>query len=167
MANRKFFTGDIVVIVHDRYAHHMYHNGQITGTRRTRYASDTRPSLVAYHVACECGSSLTPTAIHMELVSTAPTSTVKDMRRTYFLRQAGIHGHPAYLQQQVDDTLALLTDKQRAVIVRRYGLADDAEAGLTLQAVADILDVSKQYVQQTEAISLQKLASSHLTGKQA
>lgn len=167
MANRKFFTGDIVVIVHDRYGSHMYHKGQVTGTRRTKYASLTQPSLVAYFVACECGSSLTPAAVHMELVSSAPTYTIKDMRRIYFLRQAGIHGHPKYLRQQVDDALALLTDKQRTIIVRRYGLADDAETGLTFQAIADILDVSKQYVQQVEAISIQKLASSHLTGKQA
>ena len=70
-------------------------------------------------------------------------------------------------QGYIDDALALLTDKQRTIIVRRYGLADDAETGLTFQAIADILDVSKQYVQQVEAISIQKLASSHLTGKQA
>jgi predicted DNA binding protein len=163
MANRKFFTGDIVMLTHDRYSNHRNHKGQVMGTRRTRYTSDTKPTLVAYHVACECGTSLTPTAIHMDLVSTDSSLNVGDLRRTYFLRQVGISGDPERLLQQVNGTLKILTDQQRSIIVRRFGLEDGVEDGLTLQAIADILDVSKQYIQQVERKSLRKLRSSNLS----
>jgi DNA-directed RNA polymerase sigma subunit (sigma70/sigma32) len=93
----------------------------------------------------------------MDLVSTAPTSDMRDMRRRYFLSEIGVHGNADTLEQQVDAALGILTAKQRAIIIRRFALGDDDGARRTLQAIAEALGVSKQYINEVETKSIQKL----------
>lgn len=158
MAYRKFFTGDEVVIDHYRYPSHVQHNAMVVGTRITRYRAEGKPPLVSYRVECECGASLLPQARHMDLVSTAPTSDVRDMRRRYFLHEIGVAADSAdTLGQLVDAALGILTERQRAIIIQRFGLSDEARH--TLQAIAEGLGVSKQYINEVERQSLQKLRS--------
>jgi hypothetical protein len=160
MGNRKFFTGDEVIINHYSYPAHDHHRALVAGTRITRYLSGNMPPLVSYRVDCECGASLLPLARHMDLVSTVPTSDVRDMRRRYFLAEIGVHSEPGdTLDQQVDAALGILKTRQRTVIVQRFGLADDSEGGRTLQAIADAMHVSRQYISQVEARALRKLTS--------
>ena len=159
MAYRKFFTGDEVVIDHYRYPSHVQHRGMVVGTRRNQYRAEGRSPLISYRVECECGASLLPLARHMDLVSTAPTSDVRVMRRQYFLAEIGVHSKPDdTLEQQVDAALGILTDKQRAIIVQRFGL-DEGEAGRTLRGIAEALGVSKQYISEVAGKSLRKLRS--------
>ena len=157
MAYRKFFTGDEVVINHYRYPAHDRHQALVVGTRLTRYQAEGKPPLISYRVDCECGASLMPMARHMDLVSTAPTSDMRDMRRRYFLSEIGVHGNADTLEQQVDAALGILTAKQRAIIIRRFALGDDDGARRTLQAIAEALGVSKQYINEVETKSIQKL----------
>lgn len=158
MAYRKFFSGDAVMINHYRYPSHVQHNAMVVGTRITRYRAEGKPPLVSYRVECECGASLLPQARHMDLVSTAPTSDVRDMRRRYFLHEIGVAADSAdTLGQLVDAALGILTERQRAIIIQRFGLSDEARH--TLQAIAEGLGVSKQYINEVERQSLQKLRS--------
>ena len=158
MAYRKFYSGDAVIINHYRYPSHNHHRALVMGTRKTRYLSGNTPPLISYRVDCECGASLQPLARHMDLVSTVPTSDVRIMRRQYFLAEIGMQHKPGdTLEQQVDAALGILTDKQRAIIVQRFGLGDGT--GRTLQAIAEGLGVSKQYINEVERISLRKLRS--------
>ena len=159
MAYRKFFSGDEIVIDHYRYPSHDHHRGLVVGTRITRYRKEGKPSLVSYRVECECGASLVPLARLMDLVSTAPTSDVLDMRRRYFLREIGVAVSDDTLGQQVDAALGILTDKQRAIIIRRFGLSDGDDTRHTLQGIAEALGVSKQYIDEVEGKSLWKLRS--------
>tara|TARA_Y100000034_G_C6778673_1_gene347823 strand:+ start:341 stop:847 length:507 start_codon:yes stop_codon:yes gene_type:complete len=159
MAYRKFFAGDAVIINHYRYPSHDHHRALVMGTRKTRYLSGDKSPLISYRVDCECGASLLPLARHMDLVSTAPTSDVRVMRRQYFLAEIGVHSKPDdTLEQQVDAALGILTDKQRAIIVQRFGL-DEGEAGRTLRGIAEALGVSKQYISEVAGKSLRKLRS--------
>jgi len=160
MGHRKFFTGDEVLIDHYRYPAHAHHRALVVGTRITRYLSGDKPPLISYRVDCECGAALLPLARHMDLVSTAPTSDVRDMRRRYFLAEIGVHNKPGdTLEQQVAAALGILTDRQRAIITQRFGLGDDSETGRTLQAIADALGVSRQYINEVETKALRKLRS--------
>ena len=159
MAYRKFFTGDAVVIDHYRYPSHARHSAMVVGTRITRYQEEGKPSLVSYRVECECGASLLPQARHMGLVSTAPTSDVLDMRRRHFLQAIGVTvDSDDTLRQQVDAALGILTERQRAIIIQRFGLSDETRQH-TLQAIAEALGVSKQYINEVEVKSLHKLRS--------
>ena len=158
MAYRKFFTGDEVVIDHYRYPSHVQHRGMVVGTRRNQYRAEGRSPLISYRVECACGASLLPLARHMDLVSTAPTSDVRDMRRRHFLQAIGVTvDSDDTLRQQVDAVLGILTERQRAIIIQRFGLSDEARH--TLQAIAEGLGVSKQYINEVERQSLQKLRS--------
>ena len=160
MAYRKFFSGDKVVINHYRYPSHVQHSAMVVGTRITRYKSGGRSPLVSYRVECECGASLIPLALHMDLVSTAPASDIRDMRRRYFLHEIGVGvavGSDDTLRQQVDAVLGILTDRQRAIIIHRFGLSDETRN--TLQSIAEGLGVSKQYINEVERQSLRKLKS--------
>jgi hypothetical protein len=160
MAYRKFFSGDEIVIDHYRYPAHDRHRGLIVGTRITRYQAEGKPSLVSYRVECECGASLIPQARHMNLVSTAPTYDMRDMRRRYFLHEIGVAmDSDDTLGQQVDAALGILTDKQRAIIIRRFGLSDGDDTRHTLQGIAEALGVSKQYISEVEMKSIHKLRS--------
>jgi len=159
MAYRKFFSGDEIVIDHYRYPSHDHHRGLVVGTRITRYRKEGKPSLVSYRVECECGASLVPLARHMDLVSTKAPISVLDMRRRYFLREIGVAVSDDTLGQQVDAALGILTDKQRAIIIRRFGLSDGDDTRHTLQGIAEALGVSKQYIDEVEGKSLWKLRS--------
>ena len=159
MAYRKFFSGDEIVIDHYRYPSHDHHRGLVVGTRITRYRKEGKPSLVSYRVDCECGASLVPLARHMDLVSTKAPISVLDMRRRYFLREIGVAVSDDTLGQQVDAALGILTDKQRAIIIRRFGLSDGDDTRHTLQGIAEALGVSKQYIDEVEGKSLWKLRS--------
>ena len=159
MAYRKFFSGDEIVIDHYRYPAHARHRGLVVGTRITRYQKEGKPSLVSYRVECECGASLIPQARHMDLVSTKAPISVLDMRRRYFLHEIGVAVSDDTLGQQVDAALGILTDKQRAIIIRRFGLSDGDDTRHTLQGIAEALGVSKQYIDEVEGTSLWKLRS--------
>jgi len=159
MAYRKFFSGDEIVIDHYRYPSHDHHRGLVVGTRITRYRKEGKPSLVSYRVECECGASLVPLARHMDLVSTKAPISVLDMRRRYFLREIGVAVSDDTLGQQVDAALGILTDKQRAIIIRRFGLSDGDDTRHTLQGIAEALGVSKQYIDEVEGKSLWKRRS--------
>ena len=159
MAYRKFFTGDEVVIDHYRYPSHVQHRGMVVGTRRNQYRAEGRSPLISYRVECACGASLLPLARHMDLVSTAPTSDVRDMRRRHFLQAIGVTvDSDDTLRQQVDAALGILTERQRAIIIQRFGLSDETRQH-TLQAIAEALGVSKQYINEVEVKSLHKLRS--------
>ena len=159
MAYRKFFSGDEIVIDHYRYPSHDHHRGLVVGTRITRYRKEGKPSLVSYRVECECGASLVPLARHMDLVSTKAPISVLDMRRRYFLREIGVAVSDDTLGQQVDAALGILTDKQRAIIIRRFGLSDGDDTRHTLQGIAEALGVSKQYINEVQGKSIRKLRS--------
>jgi hypothetical protein len=159
MAYRKFYSGDAVIIDHYRYPSHNHHRALVMGTRKTRYLSGDKSPLISYRVDCECGASLLPLARHMDLVPRGFTPDVHVMRRQYFLAEIGMQHKPGdTLEQQVDAALGILTDRQRAIIVQRFGLGD-GEVGRTLQAIADAMNVSRQYISQVEGKSLRKLRS--------
>jgi DNA-directed RNA polymerase specialized sigma24 family protein len=155
MANRKFFTGDTVMLTHPSYHKHHHHTALVTDTRRTRYLSRDL-SVVTYRVACECGKTLVPGAHQMNLVTDTRPS-IDNLRRQYFLNEVGLHSDPATLQQQVDAALGILNKKHRQIIVRRFGL--DGESGQTFQAIADDMGLTKQSIQQTGIRALRKLRS--------
>ena len=159
MPGRKCFTGDEVVIDHNHYPSHVRHRALVVGTRIVRDKSGDKRRLLSYRVDCECGASLMPLARNMELVSEESASDMLDMRRRYFLNEIGVHSNAETLKQQVNAALGILTDKQRAIIIRRFALGGDDGESHTFQAIAEVMGVSKQYINQVETAAMRKLRS--------
>jgi len=158
MSSKKFYYGDTVMLRHERYARHDGHIGQIVGTRILKSYSRSKPTIVSYKVACECGMGLLPLAIHMELVSTplgAKSMLPENARLHYFMRHIGMRADSENLREQVGAALGILNDQYRAVVTHRFGL--NGEDGYTLEAIASKLSRSKQYIHQVEKRALKKL----------
>ena len=158
MGNKKFYYGDTVMLQHERYSRHQQHQGRVQGFKVSKSLAPNKPNLIYYKVSCECGASLLPLAAHLTPVSTpldADPVSLLDLRRMFFLQQIGVQADPSILREQIDSILGVLNEQQRAVISQRFGLYD--ESGATLQAIADNLGYTKQYIMKVQKTAMQKL----------
>lgn len=158
MANKKFYYGDTVMLRHKGYPRHPNHRGQVQGFKISKSPKPSKPNLVYYKVACECGASLLPMSANLEHVSTPLDSepiSLLDSRRTFFLKRIGVQADPGILREQIDSALGVLNEQQRAVISQRFSLYSDG--GSTLQAIAENLGCTKQYILKVQNKAMQKL----------
>jgi len=158
MGNKKFYYGDTVILQNERYSRHQQHQGRVQGFKVSKSPSPTKSNIVYYKVACECGAYLSPVSRHLSLVSTpldAGQVSLLDSRRMFFLQQIGVQPDPSILREQTDSILGVLNEQQRAVISQRFGLYD--ESGTTLQAIADTLGYTRQYILKVQKAAMQKL----------
>jgi len=69
------------------------------------------------------------------------------------------------LRKEIDQALLHLTQREREVLLLRYGLAEDAEAPMTLEQVGKELHLSRERARQIEAGALQKLRRTEVGGR--
>jgi RNA polymerase primary sigma factor len=69
------------------------------------------------------------------------------------------------LREEITHALRHLTPREREVLSLRYGLADDAEAPMTLEQVGKALHLSRERARQIEAGALQKLRRGEVGGR--
>ncbi len=69
------------------------------------------------------------------------------------------------LRKEIDQALLHLTQREREVLLHRYGLAEDAEAPMTLEQVGKELHLSRERARQIEAGALQKLRRTEVGGR--
>lgn len=69
------------------------------------------------------------------------------------------------LRDEISRALVQLTPREREVLSLRYGLAEDAEAPMTLEQVGKVLHLSRERARQIEAGALQKLRRSEVGGR--
>jgi hypothetical protein len=149
MAYRKFFYGDAVAINHERYPVHTGHRGMIAGTR-IKVNSD-----VTYSVDCECGKRLMPKASHMDLVTTPSESRMKYLRMKYFLKKIGITPKESQLEKQVGASLGHLKDRDRTLLVKRFGLEENTKT--THREIGEEFGITRARVQHLEKSLVKKL----------
>jgi hypothetical protein len=143
---RKFFYQDVVAIKPAQYPRHQGHTGVVTHTRIT-----SSEGKIIYDVQCECGSLLKPRAVHMDLVSQpheAEVPSIPDMRLRYF---EGIFGEDADLE--------CLDDREKKIILFRYGLSD--EGNKTLRELGEMFGVHAERIRQIQKRITAKLAHAH------
>lgn len=158
MANKKFYYGDTVMLRHERYPRHHQHRGRVQGFKVSKSPSPTKPNLVYYKVACECGAHLLPLSAHLVPVSTPLDGehiSLLDSRRMFFLKQIGMQIDQGILREQVGSALGVLNEQQKAVVSQRFGLY--TEGGSTLRAIAENLGYTKQYIMKVQRKAMQKL----------
>jgi len=161
MANRKFFYGDMVVlksIVH--YPRHVGHKGIVSGARIGRGPTSSK-STVNYKVECSCGARLVPKGDHMDFISEPTVDEVErpvhELRMEHFLNliESTIKKNKS-LEKQVDAALSPLTERDRQILVTRYGLVYGQESKY-LREIAEDLGITKARVQQLEQSLLERL----------
>jgi RNA polymerase sigma factor (sigma-70 family) len=69
------------------------------------------------------------------------------------------------LRDEIGRALRHLTPREREVLCLRYGLAEDAEAPMTLEQVGKALHLSRERARQIEAGALQKLRRGEVGGR--
>ena len=152
MAYRKFFYGATVAINHERYAMHSGHTGVIAGTRIKKNSD------VAYSVDCECGRRLIPKASHMDLVASPSelpkVSPIGKSRIKYFLNKIGILPKESQLKKQVEVILGRLKDRDRMLLVKRFGLEGNAK---THREIGEEFGITRARVQHLEKFLVKKL----------
>jgi len=159
MANRKFFYGDMVVLkskVH--YPRHVGHKGIISGARIGRGHISSK-STVNYKVECSCGARLVPKGDHMDFIAEPTVDEVErpvhELRMEHFLGLIGYTIKKKPLQKQVDAALSSLKERDKYILVNRFGL--DGKDAKILREIGDDLGIAKQRVQQLEQSLLKRL----------
>ena len=156
---RKFFYGDMVVLKSKaHYPRHVGHKGIISGARIGRGPTSLK-STVNYKVECSCGARLFPKGDHMDFISEPIVDVVErpvhELRMEHFLGLIGATIKNKPLQKQVDVALSSLKERDKYLLVRRFGL-DGKEAKL-LREIGDDLGITKARSQQLEQSLLEKL----------
>lgn len=162
MANgrtRKFFYGDMVIMKSKaHYPRHVDHRGLVVGTRIIRLAV-TGHTRVNYNVQCGCGALLAPKGDHMDLIA-GPIGDelvrpVYDIRMEHFLSliESTINNKP--LEKQVAKVLEPLTERDKYILVKRFGL--DGQDSKLLREIGEDLGITKARVQQIEQSLLERL----------
>ena len=159
MSNRKFFYGDMVVLkskVH--YPRHVGHKGIISGARIGRGPTSSK-STVNYKVECSCGARLVPKGAHMDFISDPTADEVErpvhELRMEHFLGLIGSTINKKPLQKQVDATLSSLKERDKYLLVRRFGL--DGKDAKILREIGFDLGITKQRVKQLEQSLIERL----------
>ena len=159
MSKRKFVYGDMVVLkskVH--YPRHVGHKGIISGARIGRGPTSSK-STVNYKVECSCGARLYPKGDHMDFISEPTVDEVErpvhELRMEHFLGLIGSTINKKPLQKQVDAALSSLKERDKYLLVRRFGL--DGKDAKILREIGFDLGITKQRVKQLEQSLIERL----------
>jgi hypothetical protein len=149
MGRRKFFFGDMVIL-NFGYASHNNHIGQIFSTQIHEKPYSRH---VTYTVACECAVNIHPTADKMTPWE-GPPKSIEDARLDYWFRVVGIPT-PQDAEAQIDESLGMLPERQREILISRYGLKGRDRK--TLDEVSIDLGVTRERIRQIQVRALRKL----------
>ena len=161
---RKFFYGDLAIMTSKiHYPRHVGHKGVVVGTQivRLEAAGYTK---VNYKVDCECGARLSPKGGHMDLsdepIGDEQTLPVHELRMEHFLNLIQSPIKNKNLEQQVATALAPLKERDKYILVKRFGL--DGTDSQTLRAIGFDLGITKQRVNQLEQSLIERLRRAQL-----
>ena len=156
---RKFFYGDMAIMTSKvHYPKHVGHKVVVIGTQIIRLAV-AGYTKVNYKVQCGCGSRLAPKGAHMDLLK-GPVGDdlerpVHELRMEHFLGLIGSTAKNKPLQKQVDAVLAPLTERDKYILVNRFGL-NNQDTKL-LSDIGFDLGITKQRVNQLQQSILKRL----------
>ena len=155
MANnpRKFYFGDKVVVVDEKYKGHLNHYGIVTVTKLHGNPS----KWTTYEVECECNIILNFRPSLLALVTENYDDTkLIERRRQRFIRIAGIKPSES-LRKQIHVLFMKLDEKHKTILVDRFGLDYKDPLIKKYDTIGEKLGVSKQRVKQLEISVIKKL----------
>jgi len=156
---RKFFYGDLAIMTSKvHYPRHVGHKGIVVGTKIIRLAVAGRTK-VKYKVDCGCGARLAPKGGHMDLID-GPIGDeqllpIHELRMEHFLNLVQSPIKNKSLEKQVATVLAPLPERDKYILVKRFGL--DNTDSKNLREIGEALGITKQRVKQLEQSLLKKL----------
>ena len=161
MGSRKFYYGDTVRFVSPTaYVKHQSHQGTVVGTRIIK--KDHRSYSVRYQVRCECGEDVIPRAPVLDLIASSPggaNNVDGKVAEARILHLIGMLGHDEEITPEIlDEMMSKLEDRQREILVMRYGL--DGQSGKSLQAVANMYGLTRERIRQLEVKAIYHLLES-------
>ena len=156
---RKFFYGDLAIMTSKiHYPRHVGHKGIVVGTQIVRLAA-AGYTKVNYKVDCECGARLSPKGGHMDLsdepIGDEQALPVHELRMEHFLNLIQSPIKNKNLEQQVATALAPLKERDKYILVKRFGL--DGTASQTLRAIGFDLGITNQRFNQLQQSILKRL----------
>ena len=156
---RKFFYGDLAIMTSKgHYPRHVGHKGIVVGTQIVRLAA-AGYTKVNYKVDCECGARLSPKGGHMDLndepIGDEQALPVHELRMEHFLNLIQSPIKNKNLEQQVATVLAPLKERDKYILVKRFGL--DGTDAKNLREIGDGLGITKQRVNQLQQSLLKRL----------
>ena len=160
---RKFFSGEIVEFIPSslKYIKHHSHLAVVKKIliRREPYRA------IMYMVDCDCGAKLMPQAPQLSLAGTSAdnrdaesiSQALGSHRSTYFLKEIGLEGSGLFpsIEDQVRDLLSRLPEREKNVLILRYGL--EGNDNRTLQQIGEIHSVTRERIRQIANRAMRRL----------
>jgi len=103
-------------------------------------------------------ASQSPTSIDAPLTVDGPTTVGEMIAADRFLEQSSIY-EVKEMKLAISKALGTLTERERDVIVKRFGL--DGDDPWTCSQLGDLFDISSERIRQIERTALAKLSSPH------
>ena len=149
---RKFYHGDSVEIIGNRYPNHIGQLGNVVWTYKSKYIPKNTVRFF-YDVECACGKTIKVAADEAELGE--GVSGIREKRLRYLLSVIGEQCEdPTELEPWVEDLLKRLKARHRELIKLRFGLTPGPH---TYQGIAELMNLSKQAVHHATTQAIKKL----------
>ena len=161
---RKFYYGDLVAVVDERYQNHMDHHGVVVGT-----IVHTKDKHISYEIECECGDLLHPKSSDITMILEryvlSEESAIDRNRRRFiadlnlsdafvtFESHYGLRG----LEEVVSAILEFLTPNRKNAVIKKFGLDSKDPSLWTYQAIADEDGVTRQEIHRRVSLGMKKL----------
>lgn len=161
--HQKYFVGDMVRIINEHYPSHRLHRAMVTKTMIVEPEQEGRPRCVFYVVRCGCGHEFNLQSWCIDIIPD-PDGLIPEHRMLHFLSRLGIEKNDQLAIAPVENLIGslkwldALTEKQRDIITRRFGL--HGLGSETLQFIASEYNVTRERIRQIEEAALNILIDS-------
>ena len=163
---RKFFSGEIVEFIPSSLKY-MKHHSHLAVVKKILIRREPYRAIM-YMVDCDCGAKLMPQAPQLSLASASAgnrdaesiSQALGSHRSTYFLKEIGFDGSWLSLsitepEDQVRDLLSRLPEREKNVLILRYGL--EGNDNRTLQQIGEIHSVTRERIRQIANRAMRRL----------
>jgi len=160
---RKFFSGEIVEFIPSSLKY-MKHHSHLAVVKKILIRRDPYRAIM-YMVDCDCGAKLMPQAPQLSLAGASAdnrdaesiSQALGSHRSTYFLKEIGLEGSGLFpsIEDQVRDLLSRLPEREKNVLILRYGL--EGNDNRTLQQIGEIHSVTRERIRQIANRAMRRL----------
>ena len=160
---RKFFSGEIVEFIPSSLKY-MKHHSHLAVVKKILIRREPYRAIM-YMVDCDCGAKLMPQAPQLSLASASAgnrdaesiSQALGSHRSTYFLKEIGLEGSGLFpsIEDQVRDLLSRLPEREKNVLILRYGL--EGNDNRTLQQIGEIHSVTRERIRQIANRAMRRL----------
>jgi hypothetical protein len=161
--HQKYFVGDMVRIISNHYRSHHSHRAFITKTMFLNPIKEGRARSVFYTVRCGCGPQFNLQSWGIDIIP-EPDGLIPEQRMLHFLARLGIEKDdqlsimPVKTLMSSTKWMNVLTEKQKDILIRRFGLHGIGSE--TLGFIASEYNITRERVRQIEEVAINVLIDS-------